>query len=193
MTARRRAAAWAGAVTLGWSALMLALYFAIAALRPDWGYAATATATLAGLALVLVVWLWRGGLWAAAGLARVRPDRPALLILPLLLALVPLAAGVAPVEAPILAVMVAGYALTGFVEEGMFRGILLDRLRPQGEHFAAAVTAVLFGLMHLGNILMRGQLAPILGQVVGAACFGFGYAALRLRTGTLWPLVGCMP
>jgi hypothetical protein len=48
---------------------------------------------------------------------------------------------------------------------------------------------VLFGRVRLSNILIRGDPAAIAAQAVGAACFGFGHAALRMRIGTVWPLV----
>ena len=112
-----------------------------------------------------------------------------LLWLPAVLVAVPLAGGVKALDAGALAILVTGYALTGLTEEGYLRGVMLvvlDRLTPRR---AAFISAALFGAAHLGNVLFRGHPGLVAAQAIGASCFGVGYAALRLRTGTLWPLV----
>lgn len=141
-----------------------------------------AISILAGAALAV-----SGGATARAVLAR--PRAVSLLILPALLTLLPFAGGFALPGGGLLAVLLLGEALTGFAEELVFRGFMLDWLAPRGTRAAAAISAVLFGATHLPNILIRHQVGPILGQAVGAACFGFAYAALRHRTGSLWPLM----
>jgi len=111
------------------------------------------------------------------------------LVVALQLALAPLAAGLRPIEPGTYLVLIAGYALTGFAEETMFRGVLVRLLDQRRPMTVAAITALLFGLVHLSNIVIRGEVAVILAQAVGAAAFGLGFAALRLRTGTILPLV----
>ncbi|MBI1418536.1 MAG: CPBP family intramembrane metalloprotease [Limimaricola sp.] len=190
MSARGQAAAGAAAIVAGWAGLTLAVYYAVAAIMPGWDYARVSTVTLVVLALVLVVWLGRDDGWRRCGFADgLRASDAGLVGLAALIALAPLAAGVRWPGAADLAVMIVGYALTGFVEEALFRGLLIERLRPRGARFAVVVSAVLFGLLHLVNIAFRGQVAPILAQMVGVACFGIGYGALRLRIGTIWPLI----
>jgi membrane protease YdiL (CAAX protease family) len=54
---------------------------------------------------------------------------------------------------------------------------------------AAVISAVLFGLMHLVNLFIRSNPAIVLAQCVGAFVDGVGFAALRIRTKTIWPLV----
>ena len=39
------------------------------------------------------------------------------------------------------------------------------------------------------NVFFRDSAAVVVAQAVGAACFGIGYGALRLRTGSVWPLM----
>ena len=105
------------------------------------------------------------------------------------LTLLPLAAGIRPLDAPTYGLLVAGYALTGFAEETVFRGVLVKLLERRSPIGIASLTAILFGLVHLSNIVIRGEVAVIAAQAVGAAAFGFGYVALRLRTNALLPLV----
>ena len=95
-----------------------------------------------------------------------------------------------PAPAFSLLLFAALYALlTGLNEEGQFRGFVLTLLEPLGPLRAAAVSAVLFGLGHLNNLLLGGNVGLVALQVPSAALFGFGYAAVKLRTGTIWPLV----
>jgi membrane protease YdiL (CAAX protease family) len=116
--------------------------------------------------------------------------RPALVALPVVLALTSLAGGVAwDLTASAFCLLVVGYVLTGFTEELLWRGTVLQLLRPLGERPAALLGSLLFGAAHLTNVLFRDGAPLVLAQAVGAFCFGVGYAALRLRTGALWPLM----
>lgn len=78
-------------------------------------------------------------------------------------------------------------ALAGVVEEVAFRGVLLTSLRPIGVWPAVAVSSALFGLMHVTNMFLGSPWYSVLLQVTFAAMAGTGYAAMRLRTGSLWP------
>ena len=77
--------------------------------------------------------------------------------------------------------------LVGFVEEGFYRG-LMRALAPRGA-WRAVITAVLFGLTHLMNLAVGRTALEQGAQVLYAFAFGFGWAALALRKGILWPLV----
>jgi len=79
--------------------------------------------------------------------------------------------------------------LSGFVEETLFRGLMLRALLPTGIWRAALISAALFGGMHILNVLSISSPAYALLQVGYAAAIGFGYAALVIRTGTIWPLI----
>jgi uncharacterized protein len=181
----RRTALVLGAADI---ALTVAGALAVAALFP------TASAWTARLVVVLVLaaavtaLLAATGGWRTAGLITgVR--RPGLLWLPAAVALAPLVGGVRLPGAGLLAVLVAGYALTGFVEEALFRGLVLGVLHPAGVWPAVLLSSALFGAAHLPNVLFGQAPAITLAQAVGTFCFGVGYAALRLRTGSLVPLV----
>jgi membrane protease YdiL (CAAX protease family) len=112
-----------------------------------------------------------------------------LLILPAVLAVLPFLAGVQPVESTVLTTILVGEAATGIFEELWFRGLTLSALGPWSPIAAAMTVSALFGLSHLTNIAYGADVAVTAAQVVGAFTFGIGYAALRLRTVALWPLM----
>ena len=116
-------------------------------------------------------------------------SRPGLLSVPLLLALSPLVVGLQQLTASIWLLLVVGYALTGFTEELLWRGIAQRLLAPLGPARGVLVGSALFGLAHLGNVLYRDSVTLVLAQAWGAFCFGVGYAALRRRTNTIVPLM----
>lgn len=126
--------------------------------------------------------------WRAAGF-RAGVARPRLLVVPTAVALAPLLGGVRWPGSGVLAVFVVGYALTGFFEEALFRGVVLGVLRPVGVWPAVWISSALFACAHLPNVLFGQAPAVTAAQAVGTFCFGVGYAALRLRTGAVWPLM----
>jgi membrane protease YdiL (CAAX protease family) len=77
----------------------------------------------------------------------------------------------------------------GFVEEVMFRGLMLNALKVRGLWKAAIITALLFGLTHALNVLAGKSLVEDVAQIYYAVGIGFAFAALVLHTGILWPLV----
>lgn len=142
---------------------------------------------LFALALVAAPWF---GSWSELGVNRSREWRNrSILIVPLLIALSPLALGVRSVPSDVLLVMVVGYALTGFTEELTWRGFANRLLAPLGTTRAVLVGAAFFGAAHLANVVFRDDVALVLAQAWGAFCFGVAYGALRHRTGTIVPLM----
>ena len=140
------------------------------------------------LAVVVTVLVWRFSGFREAGFTGPRSWRNLhLLILPTVLTFIPLLAGFRPVDA--LATLIVGYALTGFMEEALWRGLVLRVLRPTGPLPAALFGSLLFGAAHLSNVLFRDSVTLVVAQAVGATCFGVGYAAMALRIGTIWPLM----
>lgn len=80
--------------------------------------------------------------------------------------------------------------MVGYTEELMFRGILqhgmISRFKPV---LGVILTALIFGAMHFENMLGGQGFGETTGQVVHAASDGFMYGALRLITGSLWPVM----
>ncbi|MGZ4650093.1 MAG: CPBP family intramembrane glutamic endopeptidase, partial [Kineosporiaceae bacterium] len=132
----------------------------------------------------------RSGGWSAIGLTHPREWRDTrLLVVPALISFVPLLGGVRSIDGGALAILITGYVLTGFMEETLWRGAALRILAPTGTAEAVWVGSALFGASHLTNVLFRDSVALVAAQAFGAFCFGVGYAALRFRTNTIWPLM----
>ncbi|MFC4453465.1 CPBP family intramembrane glutamic endopeptidase [Deinococcus sonorensis] len=142
-------------------------------------------------AVVAGVLLTRLGWWRAAGFTRVgRPGDLWLLALPVALLVGP--AVLVGVDLPPL-----GRALTltlitlliAFQEEAIFRGVLLHALTPLGTRKAVLGSAALFGAIHINSLLVGRDPAFVAVQVVASLLGGVGFAALRLRLGSIWPLI----
>ena len=132
-----------------------------------------------------VVLLFALGYWRGAGF--IGPSRwrqLGLIWLPL-----SLLGGLQPLDAGTIAVFVVGYLATGFFEESMFRGVILGFLRPLGVWRAVLICSALFGSLHLTRLFFGSAPATVTWQVFFAFCFGVAFCALRLRTGTIWPLI----
>ena len=72
----------------------------------------------------------------------------------------------------------------------MFRGIVFFGASERFRVFWGAVlSAVIFGLFHFINLLGGQGFGWTVSQVIHAGTDGFMYAALRLITGSLWPVM----
>ncbi len=187
---RRRPRTWATAMVGVWLAVTLASALTLRAVAPGLSRQSQSLIVLGVLSVLVAATLSGLGWWRAVGFnGRGEWRSPRLLVLPAVLVVLPLVGGWSIPAAGTLAILVAGYALTGFAEEAFARGILLRVLAPRGALGAVLISSLLFGVMHLSNVLFRSSPGLVAAQAVGAACFGVGYAALRLRTNTLWPLL----
>lgn len=101
----------------------------------------------------------------------------------------PIVTGIKPLSLDYVMFLVCAYVLTGFTEELIWRGLVIGVLRPTGVWPAVLFGSMLFGLVHLPNVFFRESAILVVFQAVGAFCFGVGFAALRLRTGSLVPLM----
>ena len=186
----RRALGWAVGLTAAWVAAISAVFLLAHALLPGLPNLTQSIFSLGVVAALLVALVTALGWWREIGCNPPTEWRNlTLLVLPLVVLLLPFAGGINPAPVLPVGILVVGYALTGFAEETFARGVLLKLLMPGGPLRAVFMSSVLFGLMHFGNVLIRGNPAIVGAQAVGAACFGIAYAALRLRTGTIWPLM----
>jgi membrane protease YdiL (CAAX protease family) len=141
------------------------------------------------LAAVAAVMLSRMGWWKAIGF------RPVRRLWHFLLFLVPSAPvvlnflGFVPASFENLSLFLALAILVGFVEEAFFRGLMLRPLALLGRWRAAIATSLIFGLMHGQHMLRGTDPEAVLMQMGFETSIGFTYAALVLRTGTIWPLI----
>ena len=84
--------------------------------------------------------------------------------------------------------MAVGFALVGFSEELMTRGLLVTGLRSRlVEAWVAIGTAVLFGLMHGLNVFFGQDASTTLKQVIGTIPMGLLFYMCRRVTGWLIP------
>jgi membrane protease YdiL (CAAX protease family) len=139
------------------------------------------------LVLVLAALRW----WRAAGFTRPSEWRELrLLWVPAAVFVVlPLVVGLHALAPATAVYLVVAYALTGFTEEGLYRGVLLRVLGPLGTRRAVLLSALFFGAAHLVNLMFRSNPFLVFAQAVGAFSEGVGFGALRLRTNTIWPLI----
>lgn len=130
------------------------------------------------------------GLWRPAGYNGPSQWRNlGVLIVPALIIIVgPFLAGVKTTELSSLAYLAFAYALVGFREETLWRGVALRGLMPSGAVTAVVISGLVFGASHIANVLVRNP-AIVFSQMIGAACFGIAMGALRLRTNSIWPVI----
>ena len=79
--------------------------------------------------------------------------------------------------------------LIGISEELMFRGILFKALRSRCSIWPTVlVSSLLFGFVHLLNGFSTGFVAAI-PQAIFTFCLGVVFIAIRIRTGSLYPVI----
>lgn len=149
------------------------------------------------LGLVFLRWAgWWRDVWSDPRVSRSAPRRLWWWLVPVVIALQPLALVIGAewsrITVAYAAVGALVYLAVGLGEELYFRGILLESVRARhGETVTLLVTALAFGLAHsVGSLLAGVPVAMIAFQVAVTTMDGvLFYAALRV-TGTLWvPIV----
>ncbi|MBI3175283.1 MAG: CPBP family intramembrane metalloprotease [Chloroflexi bacterium] len=142
---------------------------------------------LIALSVLVAVALSLLGWWKAAGFnlpAEWRDSR--LMLVPFIIVLgLPFLMGIKTTDIGTFVYLLIAYALTGFMEEGLMRGIVLRVLKPTGTTRSVVISSLLFGLMHIGNLLYRNP-AIVFAQMIGAFVHGIGLSTIRLRTNTIW-------
>lgn len=130
--------------------------------------------------------------WGDLGFSRARSGTLKLLWLPSAYVLVFLALGTAAGLPPVTVLLIlAVNALLGAAsEEMMFRGFLYTGLRDVLPIWPAILLcALLFGAPHVLNVFLIGHLGAAIGQAVFATFTGITFLALRIRTGSLLPVI----
>ena len=144
-------------------------------------------------ALLLLLVLFR--CWRMAGFTpRHEWRRLHLSLVPAAMILINLAWHEGPHEFEPVRVLLHGSAmlLTGFSEEVAFRGLILGSLAssadPLAPRRAVVVSSFLFSAVHSVNLISQ-PTADVLAQIAYSFAIGLSFAALRLRTGTIWPAI----
>jgi uncharacterized protein len=143
--------------------------------------------SIAGILLVLGLLWWKRSGYSTLG------DRHdfILYLLPIGIALISVVEGIT-IPAPSMILLFIVFSLVvGFAEETFFRGLILPTLLPVGIWRAVLVSAILFAAPHLLNAV-GGIWDPLFTVADSVAAFGIGiaFAALLIRTGSIWPLIG---
>lgn len=86
--------------------------------------------------------------------------------------------------------IVVGVALGAAIsEELLYRGVLLRALEPRGRLYAGVVTATVFGVTHVSQIILGAPAMEWLVTMVLIIPTGIGLAAVAFRLESLWPLI----
>lgn len=191
---RRHPAAFALGLFFAFEALHVAiawdgarLFRAAAPWVPDaWlGPAVWGFYTVVVLALIAVL-----GWWRSVGLTRRgRRGAAVLLLYPLATGAVFLLLGVNIAPAEVVPIVLVGAPLIALNEEGFFRGVMLEALRPLGWRRAIIGSAALFGSAHAVNVIAGANLPFTVMQVAATTAGGVTLAAIRIRSGSLWPVI----
>jgi membrane protease YdiL (CAAX protease family) len=97
--------------------------------------------------------------------------------------------GVNIASGDVLPLLVVGVPLIALNEELFYRGVLLPLLRPLGWRRAVVWSSIAFGASHLAN-LAAGAYPPFVAmQVAATTAGGVALAAIRIRSGSLWPVL----
>jgi uncharacterized protein len=143
-----------------------------------------------GLTLISALLLTVMGWWKVVGFrSSEKPGDLLYFIVPFVPIVINLIPGVEVTSLGFLVEILAITLMVGFVEEAIFRGLMLNALRAHGLWKAAIVTSLLFGLTHAMNVLAGKSVAEDAAQIFYAVAIGFAFAALVLKKGILWPLV----
>jgi uncharacterized protein len=146
-------------------------------------------------ALYVVFILSRLHRWRRAGFTRPSEWRALHLTVPLLVTLalpaVGLAArGVMSMLALVFVLQMLFMVIDVFMEEGTYRGIILEALHHYPTTARVVITATLFGLSHIDNFFLPGaDEIGVLYQIFEATLIGILFTAVRLRMNTIWPVM----
>ena len=151
--------------------------------------------TICLFAILLLIYL---GWWRETGFVRPRNWRILLPYLPIIILLL----AVKIFDSLTVGIYIRGlqmvmlgffvYIAGGFMEEAVFRGLVLRTLLPGGLLRAAFLSALLFALAHLLNLLMGANVNATLLQVLQvevAFLAGLCFCAPLAVTRNIWPLV----
>jgi membrane protease YdiL (CAAX protease family) len=140
-----------------------------------------------GLALGFIWWL---GWWREAGFTSTAYNVGDLWV-PIVMMFVPMMVfGTIINESQIMIVILVLMFFTAVGEEALSRGLFVQALLPLGKWHAVLIPAVLFGLGHITQFLFLGMpFTTNLLQITYNTAYGMMYGALRLRVGSLWPLI----
>lgn len=144
------------------------------------------------LAVVATVWILRHGLAEKYGLCGFRGSwKGFLFFVPLaVMSMVNMVNGLTLTAAlPLCLLMSLNMAVSGYVEEVIFRGFLFRAMAKDNLRSAVIVSAVTFGAGHIVNLANTADVAGVLLQVGYAIAVGFLFTAIVYKGGSLLPCI----
>ncbi|WP_433945787.1 lysostaphin resistance A-like protein [Paenibacillus sp. SN-8-1] len=144
------------------------------------------------IALVLVVYLTIRRKWNALGFESIRkiPSSNWIYYLPLVLVLgINCINGFKSTSASTLLYFIGFTLLVGFVEETIYRGLILRTLLAKGVTTAVATSSILFAVTHILNALSGQSLFDTILQIVYALLVGLVLALLIIMNNNILPLI----
>jgi len=135
------------------------------------------------------------GWWGEAGFVRPKSWRILLPFLPLFLLVIVSkisefnSLGVHVSDINFILVGIFIYVAGGFMEEAIFRGLVLRTLLPQGLLRAAVLSSMIFAVVHLLNLAAGANIAGTILQVIVAFLMGLAFVAPLAVTRNIWPLI----
>lgn len=141
-------------------------------------------------ALILILYFTWKGKWTFFGFKPVMTKRNWLYYLPLLAILIVLCfQGFDSTPIETIAFYIGFAALVGFVEESIYRGIMIKILLPLGILPTILTSSVLFSLTHFLNLLSGQSVGQTVLQLVYALLTGIVLAQLFIKNGSIYPLI----
>lgn len=146
--------------------------------------------TEVALVVVLVILVSAMRWWREIGFRKVDSSRTYGYFLPSLALVVgSLSFGVYITNPRALLVFAVIAAASGFVEEVIFRGLMLRAFLPRGVWTAVMVPAVIFALSHAANVFAGADPLVTGMQILYALAIAFCFGAIAVKTRVIWPLV----
>jgi len=145
--------------------------------------------TMVILTIITALILWKFDWWRMIGFQRFNKKYILLLIIPVIPLIGNLFGTYNSIQFGFYIYYFFMCALVGFVEEGMYRGLMLQALLKKGVWKAVIISSIVFSLSHIMNALAGWNLGHVLLQLTYSFALGFGWAAFALRTRTIWPLM----
>lgn len=83
-----------------------------------------------------------------------------------------------------------GTTLSGFCEEILFRGVLLNTFKKQHSLIKGMIiSSIGFSIFHITTIFIGKSLFLAISNVIYASLLGFAFVALSLKINNIWPLI----
>lgn len=161
----------------------------------SWSQTTQAIVGRVGICIFAIFMLALLGWWGESGFVRLKSWRILLPYLPLFLLVIIskiseiTSLGIHVSDLNFILVGLFVYVTGGFMEEAVFRGLVLRTLLPQGLVRAAVLSSMIFAVVHLLNLAAGANLAATILQVIVAFLMGLAFVAPLAVTRNIWPLV----